>query len=196
MSTSIEKGAGRRGLILQAAADLLLEVGLRASTTRAVTERAGVGTGLLNHYFRWPDLRAAAWKAIFDAVAQARFGAGEPPDAALERYFAAAFTPAARTYWQLWIEASDLAATDRPLAEALHDIESRLRTGLAGILRAGVAAGHWHLADPEATALRLEALYDGLAGLLISGARGLDAAQAERHLRTAFALECGRRPTG
>jgi AcrR family transcriptional regulator len=47
----------RRTQILHATVDLLLENGLAATKTRAVTERSGVGTGLLNHYFRWNDLR-------------------------------------------------------------------------------------------------------------------------------------------
>lgn len=184
------KEAGR-DLILRAAVDVLLENGLRSATTRAVTERAGVGTGLLNHYFRWPELRAAAWKAIFDEVAAAQFASNIDPRVALDRYFATAFEPDARQYWQLWIEASDLSATDEPMAAALREVQARLHDGLAATLRAGSRRGLWELTDPGATALRLGALYDGLAALLISKARSLDACDAERHLRAAFDLECG-----
>lgn len=58
-------------------------------------------------------------------------------------------------------------------------------------LRHGVAAGCWTLADPAATAVRLGALHDGLVALLLSGIGGIGPAEAERHLRTAFALDCG-----
>ena len=186
-----ETGAlARRDQILRSTVSLLLEVGLSAATTRGVTQRAGVGTGLLNHYYRWPELRAAAWRAIFDAVADDQFPTGQPPDHALEHYFETAFTPDARQYWQLWIEAVELAAHDEAMAGALRDAQARLHNGLAGTLRAGCDANHWRLADPGATALRLGALYDGLAGLLISGAAQLDAEEAEAHLRAAFQREC------
>ncbi len=80
-------GTGRRGgaaLIRAAAVDVLLAVGLRAATTRMVTDQAGVGRGLLNHYFRWPDLRAAAWESIFAAVTTNQFPADQPPGGAEE----------------------------------------------------------------------------------------------------------------
>lgn len=184
------KEAGR-DLILRAAVEVLLASGLRAATTRAVTEKAGVGTGLLNHYFRWPELRAAAWKAIFNEVVSEQFAPEIEPDAALERYFATAFEPGARQYWQLWIEASDLAASEEAMANALREVQARLHDGLVTTLCAGCEKGLWRLANPEATALRLGALYDGLAALLISRAQSLDAPDAEEHLRAAFDLERG-----
>lgn len=186
------KEAGR-DLILRAAVEVLLAAGLRGATTRAVTERAMVGTGLLNHYFRWPELRAAAWKAIFDEVATTQFAAADDPAVALDHYFSTAFEPAARQYWQLWIEASDLAATDQAMAGALGEVHAHLHDGLVTTLGAGCDKGLWRLADPEATALRLGALYDGLAGLLISKARNLDPGDAEQHLRASFELECAAR---
>ena len=50
----------RRTAILSAAADLIRENGVAAVRTRDVTTRAGVGIGLLNHYFKWGELRALA----------------------------------------------------------------------------------------------------------------------------------------
>lgn len=193
MAGRTKKEAGRDA-ILRAAVEVLLSVGLHAATTRAVTEQAGVGTGLLNHYFRWPELRAAAWTAIFSEVSEAQFPPGAEPQAAIEHYFATAFEPDARQYWQLWIEASDLAATDPAMAEALHAIQASLHDSLAAVLRAGNKTGRWQLRDADATALRLGALYDGLAALLISNTPRLDARKAEKHLRAAFALECGGKP--
>lgn len=45
-------------------------------------------------------------------------------------------------------------------------------------------------AEADSAALRLLALNDGLAGLLLSGATPLTPPQAEAHLRHAAALEC------
>jgi len=182
---------GRKRQIFEAAVALILAKGLAATSTRAVTERAGVGTGLLSHYFRWSDLRAAAWKVIFEALVEAEFGAALPPEDSLERYFSWAFAPQARRYWQLWLEATDIAKEDAAMAAKLGEVQREMGRRMAAVLRAGTTAGKWRIADPEATALRLGALNDGLAGLLIAGAAGLDPKAAEEHLRRAFALECG-----
>lgn len=179
---------GRRERILIAAVKLLLEVGLSAATTRGVTERAGVGTGLLNHYYRWPELRAAAWSEIFKDVAQDQFPEDQDPTQVLERYFAEAFLPEARAYWQLWVEATDIARSDDAMQKAVTDMQAQMQAGLNQTLKKGVDRGNWQLADPKATALRLGALYDGLAGQLLAGT-GLDAPAAESHLRKAFELE-------
>ena len=185
-----DKGPERRKRIVESAVEVILEVGLRAATTRAVTEKAGVGTGLLNHYFRWPELRALAWTQIFAAVAEDQFDTGDDPAAALEHYFSTAFAPQARRFWHLWLEASELAASDDDMKVAFRAVSERERGILEAVLAAGVARRCWSLPDPEATALRLGALYDGLAGRLLSPADNLDAKTAEAHLRHAFALEC------
>ena len=180
----------RRTQILHATVDLLLENGLAATRTRVVTERSGVGTGLLNHYFRWNDLRAAAWKLIFDEVARDTFAPGMPPDQAMDRYFAGAFVPEAERFWRLWLEATELAKQDEAIARVLAEAQARMDGALCNTLGAGNAAGLWALADPQATAIRLGALYDGLAGLLLSGSGRLTRSAAEQHLRRLFALEC------
>lgn len=180
----------RRTLILHATVELLLENGLAATRTRAVTERSGVGTGLLNHYFRWNDLRAAAWKLIFDEVAKDAFAQDQPPDRVMDRYFAEAFAPEAERFWRLWLEATELAKQDVAIARVLGEAQTRMDSALCDVLTAGQAAGLWTLADRDATATRVGALHDGLAGLLLSGTQRLTRAAAEAHLRHLFALEC------
>ncbi len=180
----------RRTQILRATVDLLLENGLAATRTRAVTERSGVGTGLLNHYFRWSELRAAAWKLIFDEVAKDSFAPDLPADQVMDRYFARAFVPEAERYWRLWLEATDLAKEDEAIAQVLGEAQARMDNALCNVLTAGNATAQWTLADPEATATRLGALYDGLAGLLHSRSKQLTRSVAEAHLRHLFALEC------
>jgi len=181
--------ASKRDRIVAATVALLLDEGLLSAQTRAVTERAGVGTGLLNHYFRWPDLRAAAWAAIFDGVAADMRRDGEGPADALERFLADSFSEAARPLWRLWIEAEGLAVQDPPMALAVASARTRLRDQLTAILREGGEQGAWTLTSPRATALRLEAMRDGLAGLLLAEDPELDAAAASDLLRTAFGQE-------
>lgn len=196
MPDRTQPNAGSQDRIVHATIDLLLEGGLRMATTRGVTERAGVSTGLLNHYFRWPELRAQAWAKIFETVGLDQFPAELGPQAALEHYFATAFTGTADVFWRLWQEASDLAASDAPMKGAFGQAQARLHLGLVSVLKAGCQADCWQLPDPEATAVRLGALYDGLAGLLLSPHPPMDAAGAETHLRTAFDLETWTAPTG
>lgn len=184
------KTSSGRTRILEATIALLLETGMRGTQTRAVTERAGVGTGLLNHYFRWPELRANAFAAIFDAIARDIRRDGEDPARALERFFAESFADEARPIWRLWIEAENLAPGDPALAKVLDAARRTLRRGLTDLLEAGGSTGDWPLAEPAATALRLEALRDGLAAMILSADPDVDPARAERHLRTAFAKEC------
>lgn len=183
------KSSATRERIIEATVALLLEAGMSGTQTRAVTERAGVGTGLLNHYFRWPELRATAWAAIFDGVARDVRRDGEPPDRALDRFFSETFSDDARPIWRLWIEAENFASADPGLADALAVARAALRRALTDLLAAGRTSGEWELRDPEETALRLEALRDGLAGMILSGDSAMEASKAERHLRKLFDLE-------
>jgi AcrR family transcriptional regulator len=176
----------KRDRIFAATVALLAERGLHATQTRDVTDKAGVGTGLLNHYFRWPDLRAAAWTATFAAVAKDMRHASETPAAALDRFFAESFASGARPYWRLWIEAESLAVQDSAMFSALASVRMLLRDQLTGILADGVMHGSWSLASPRATALRLEALRNGLTGLLLVSDAELDPEDAEAHLRYVF----------
>ncbi len=114
---------------------------------------------------------------------------GEPPEDALDRFHAESFSPEARPLWRLWVEVDGLAGRDALLAKAMAEARQRLRDGLEAILSGGAAQGCWPLTSPRATAIRLEALRDGLVGLLLSSDPEMDAHAAEQHLRDAFRWE-------
>lgn len=175
--------------IRQAAVEILLEVGVRAATTRMVTERAGVGRGLLNHYFRWSELRAQAWGEIFDQLLDQEAQGSQEPQVLMENYLSTAFEQNNRIYWFLWIDATDLAKTDAALAVVITRVQSRMLEQLASYLRLGAEQGLWQAPDPEGIALRLSALYDGLANMLLTDSTDLSSEQAEQHLRHLFFLE-------
>ncbi|MDV2117203.1 TetR/AcrR family transcriptional regulator [Alcaligenes faecalis] len=175
--------------IRQAAVEVLLEVGVRAATTRRVTERAGVGRGLLNHYFRWSELRADAWGEIFDYLLDQEAQGSHDPQVLMESYLNSAFEQNNRMYWFLWLDAADLAKTDAALAAVMTRVQGRMLGQLASYLRSGAEQGLWHAPDPEGTALRLSALYDGLANMLLTESTELSSVQAEQHLRRLFFLE-------
>ena len=180
----------RKSLIIKATAEVLLEKGLLAARTRDVTERSGVGTGLLNHYFRWSELRALAWSNIFDGLfGELDQGVGDPK-ATMDRFLSESFTPQADQIWQLWLEAIDLARSDGPMAQALEVAHKSQTDALTKVLEAGRLCNCWTLKDPSGTAIRLIALHDGLVGLILTSSADMDHATAARHLRFAFVLEC------
>ena len=175
--------------IRQAAVDTLLEVGVRAATTRMVTERAGVGRGLLNHYFRWSELRAQAWGEIFEQLMDVGAAPDLGPQALMENYLSSAFDQSNRIYWFLWLDATDLAKTDPALAVVISRVQGKMLEQLVSYLSSGAEQGLWQAADPYGIALRLSALYDGLANMLLTDSSDLTSEQAEQHLRHLFALE-------
>lgn len=189
MADAEKNRSGGADLIKRAAVEVFLEVGLRAATTRMVTDRAGVGRGLLNHYFRWPDLRAESWAIIFRTVAQDQFPPHLRPDKAIERYLSSAFATESKSFWLLWLEAADLAKSDPAMATAMRQASETMLGAMIECLAAGETQNLWRLRNARATALRLSALYDGLAGMLLSGSVDLTPAEAEAHLRQAFAFE-------
>jgi hypothetical protein len=114
----------------------------------------------------------------------------DEPRAALDRYFATAFTSDTKRFWHLWIEAAAFAVSDDFMKAAFREASKQAHERMREVLVAGGERGFRRLADPDGTALRLDAIYDGLAVMLLSPAQDMDAAQAEAHLRKAFELEC------
>jgi AcrR family transcriptional regulator len=178
--------ANKRDHIFQAAVQLFLEKGLLATQTRDVTDRAGVGTGLLNHYFRWPELRAAVWSSIFEIVAQDLRQLDETAEDALERFFSNSFAEEARPFWRLWIEGEGLSGKDPLLAQAVLIARTNMRDRLTAILVDGAAHKKWSLQSPRLKAIQLETLRDGLAGLLLAADTEVDARVAEALIRDSF----------
>ena len=193
-STSGSDGGGARAAILQAAAQLLRERGLAATRTRDVTALAGLSTGLLNHYFTWQALRAAALGQVLteglDELLPAAAVSDPNPRMSLDTLVEAAFSEAADPLWRLWIEAVEAAPTDTAMAGAISDANTAFVNRLAACLRRGVELGAWRCLDPDGSAFRLTALHDGLVCILLTGLLGLTREAAIAHMRTAFSLEC------
>lgn len=87
------------------------------------------------------------------------------------------------------MEAESLGSQDEWLAKAVETARHRLRDGLTALLVEGLAEQGLSLASPRDAALRLEALRDGLIGLLLARDREIDSAKAEAHLREALRRE-------
>ena len=185
----------RRAELIAATAELMLERGLHAVTTRDVTRRVGVGTGLLSHYFTWRELRRHGFEALARRGTEATFESGgrDDPPRALRRLLDSAFVRGADPYWRAWSEAIDAAVDDRELARAVERCAREVRERLETLLRAGNGSGAWSCADPAGAAWRILAVQDGLAGYVLGGAPPLSRRAAKAHLRIAIGHELGER---
>mgnify|MGYP003394188860 CR=1 FL=1 len=189
----------RRESIIAAAQRVVLANGLVAATTRDVTDELGVGVGLLSHYFSWNELRSLAFERTARADLEAAIlkRSEEKASVVLRDLAASAFEPSADPLWRIWIEATELAASDALLSEAVQLCTDLWWGGLAELIVRGDAEGEWSCRDPKGASWRLVALLQGLAGLaLLPGAR-LSREEATMHLQTAIGHECrGRESPG
>lgn len=181
----------RRAAILAAAAELIRERGIAAVRTRDVTARAGVGIGLLNHYFRWGELRAqAAAKALWAEIERV-IPTEARPDRQLDIFLTCAFGAEADPLWRLWIEVTDLAMSDADMALAAGGCAEGILDELADILAEGATQELWRCAEPRAAALRILAFHDGLVGFVLTGLPRVERSEASAHLKRFVALELG-----
>ncbi len=181
----------RRAAILAAAADLIRERGIATVRTRDVTARAGVGIGLLNHYFRWGELRAQAAAVALSAEIDRVVPDAPSPERQLDLFLQSAFGAQADPLWRLWIEITDLAMTDPDMAQAAREAAEGIRDALASILADGADRQLWRCAAPRDAALRILAFHDGLVGFVLTGLPPVDRAEAAKHLERFVALELG-----
>ena len=187
----------RRAELVTVTAGAMLERGFSNLTTRDVARRAGVGNGLLSHYFAWDELRRLGFEAIARDGMAATFPERRPENAArtLRRLIREAFSRHADPYWRVWIEAIDAAADDRELAAVVGRHAAAFRSGLETLLVDGHAAGAWSCTDPGGAAWRLLAVHDGLVGFILGGAPPLSRRAATGHFRTAVGHELRGAPT-
>jgi AcrR family transcriptional regulator len=183
---------GARAAILAATVQLLRERGLTATRTRDVTALAGLSTGLLNHYFTWNALRAAALEQVMAQGLATLWpsDAESDPRQLMEALAESAFSDTLDPLWRLWVEAVEAASTDPAIADVLMHANNAFVARIGECLKRGAERGVWRCPDPDGAAFRLMALHDGLVGMVLTGLPGLTRASAIAHWRTAFGLEC------
>jgi AcrR family transcriptional regulator len=184
----------RRASMIAATERVLLRKGLLAATTRDVTDELGVGAGLLNHYFTWPELRATAFEQLMmhDLDQSLPENAADPAVAILEAFTASAFAKRTDNIGRLWVEANDLAAQDLAFAKRADTCTDQWHARLAAVLARGTDAGEWYCADATGSALRVMAMIIGLAGMVYAPGRRLSRSDATLHLSHIIDFECGK----
>jgi AcrR family transcriptional regulator len=153
--TQQERRDRARTALLDAAAELVVESGVRSLTLARVGERAGYSRGIVTHHF-------GSKQALVDALArstQSGFvpGLGDVPGldrllALIGGYVGALGSAglANRAFLLLWAE----AATAAELAETFRERDAGFRADLRDDVAAGIAAGTVRAdADPDAVAV-------------------------------------------
>ncbi|AYY13146.1 TetR/AcrR family transcriptional regulator [Actinobacteria bacterium YIM 96077] len=181
VKTSAERGETTRAAILEAAADLIAEMGWGGVSTRAIAERAGVPHGAVSYHFRGKGelLREAALAAIDTLFT-------EPLPALDNATVDDVIAAAAQWYVQglterrqaLVVEVMMACTRDEKLRDRFAELLDQYRTMLADVIRAEQERGSI-AADIDATALA-SALIAALDGMLLHtlAAPGYDGARA------------------
>ncbi|WP_129788430.1 TetR/AcrR family transcriptional regulator [Promicromonospora panici] len=158
--TNAQRGREVRARLLEAARDLIAEVGWSGVSTRVLAERAGVRYGLVHYHFESVQalLRQATLEAMggmLDGTATLLADAASPADGVeamlteLDRYDGS--DPASL----LFIEGYLAATRDPELRERMSDLMASFRTSLTTCL---AEAGH---PSPDGAARLVMAVFDG-----------------------------------
>lgn len=153
------RGADRRTEILATAARLFAEQGFHATSMRDLCAALGMSPGNLYHWFPSKQAIIAAFVEADRTEIGARLAAlseAEDLRAALPGQLLAIVTEASEAEIRLYLEVYATALRDPELAPLVRAADAAACAQLAGLLRrAGVA-------DPDAAALAVAALLDGL----------------------------------
>jgi AcrR family transcriptional regulator len=187
--------AERREELLRAAIEQIEARGVAAVRIADVASALGVSNALVLYHFATKEkLVAAAFTyAAEDDLARLRKLLGRRTSA-LRRLRAAVrwYAPTGQAKgWRLWIEGWAVALREPALQEVTRDLDRRWKAALSEVIAEGVAAGEFDCPDPQATALRLTALLDGLAVQLTSYAGAVPRSRAQTWVDEALARELG-----
>jgi AcrR family transcriptional regulator len=187
--------AERRAELLRAAIEQIEARGVAAVRIADVASALGVSNALVLYHFSTKEqLVAAAFTyAAEDDLAHLRKLLGRRTSA-LRRLRSAVrwYAPTGQAKgWRLWIEGWAVALREPALQEVTRDLDRCWKAALTEVIAEGVAAGEFSCPDPEATALRLTALLDGLAVQLTSYAGAVARSRAQEWVDEALERELG-----
>lgn len=175
MSPRRKLSDARRHQILKAAVRVIAEKGLCDTGIKDVADQAGTSPALVIYYFGTKDTLLAEALAFADErfyaeTAEAVAGMSSARDRLVELVRCSCSVGEAEDdfdEWVLWLDLWARAAHKADVARDRLAMDRRWRTTIGEIVRQGQAAGEFAPVDVETFALRLAALIDGLAVLVV-----------------------------
>ena len=158
----------RKSEILEAAVQVIIEVGFTEMTVADVAKVAGISTALVHYHFSSKvDLITAALRVACDDDKELRDSIANGPGSAvsrLDRVLCGSLpSDVTDASWLLWIETWGETRRLPPLREAMSELTEHEIQVIHRLFAEGEAAGEFEVADPAEAAARLSALRDGLA---------------------------------
>lgn len=180
------KGRDRETLLVEVASAVIAERGLANVRVSDIAERAGMTPGHVTYYFpSKTELLVRAIESSEDRLLDdlsVQLSRVRDPWRRLERLLdLSASTGPGDPGWVLWLQVWQEAALDEAARLAQERLDARWREILCAVLRYGAEGGVLRPADPDATALVLSSMVDGLSIQVTLG--GLDRAGMMRLLR-------------
>jgi AcrR family transcriptional regulator len=171
MSPRRKLSDARRRQILKAAVQVIAEKGLCDTGIKDVADQAGTSPALVIYYFGKKDILLAealsfADERFYAQTADAVAKMSSARDRLVELVRSSCSVGEAEDdfdEWVLWLDLWARAPRDPDVARDRQAMDRRWRTTITGIVREGQAAGEFAPVDPDAFALRIGALIDGLA---------------------------------
>lgn len=173
---------GRPLQIVRETVRLIARHGFHAVRVADIAEACETSTAAIHYHFpgRSELLEAAVRWCMDEDTAHRAARIAESSDAAEElRQLIALQTPRStqqRRQWQVWLDLWAEAGRSTAVGRLHIDYYRQWRTTVADVIRRGIAQGVFREVDPEASALRLTALIDGLASQVLATCGGEPAA--------------------
>lgn len=167
----------RRGQILRAARSVFIDKGYLAARVEDVAKRAGLSKGAVYFYFSSKrelflslvrEEQENTYYFLDEAEKDGRPAQIKLLDLGIRYldYFAGLKTPP-----RFFLMMSEMAIRDEEVQEELQATHRRFIDAASRILAQGMAEGTFKSGDPEAAAILLKAMIDGLAGQSAIGIR-------------------------
>ena len=167
--------AQTREAILNAACEVIAEIGFENIRMRMVAERAGVSTAALHYHFDTREnLFAAALHYSFGSTGADVYEARGDDDTAtdrLARIISASLpmTPSLRREWSMWQELWCRAGRDAASRTLAVDLYKAHTSWIEETLQDGIASGEFTSCDATAHAQLINSLCDGFGVQLMIG---------------------------
>jgi AcrR family transcriptional regulator len=171
MSPRQELSDARRRQILKAAVQVIADKGLCDTGIKDVADQAGTSPALVIYYFGKKDILLAealsfADEHFYAQTADAVAEMSSARDRLVELVRCSCSVGEAEEdfdEWVLWLDLWARAPRDPDVARDRAAMDRRWRAAIGEIVREGQAGDEFAKVDPDAFALRLAALIDGLA---------------------------------